>query len=55
VLVEQLDDGGRLVIPVGSASMQVLTVVERHGTQVTAREEGSCVFVPLVGKYGWKR
>ena len=55
VLAEQLIDGGRLVIPVGSASMQVLTVVERHGTQVTTREEGTCVFVPLVGKYGWKR
>lgn len=53
-LVEQLEDGGRLVIPVGSSSMQMLTVVEKHGDEVVSSEEGSCVFVPLVGKYGWR-
>jgi protein-L-isoaspartate(D-aspartate) O-methyltransferase len=55
VLTEQLADGGRLVIPVGTASMQMLTVVERQGDRFVTREEGSCVFVPLVGKYGWRR
>ncbi len=55
VLTEQLADGGRLVIPVGTASMQMLTVVERKGDRLVTREEGSCVFVPLVGKYGWRR
>lgn len=53
VLTEQLADGGRLVIPVGTASMQMLTVVERRAEELVTREEGSCVFVPLVGKYGW--
>lgn len=55
VLTEQLADGGRLVIPVGTASMQMLTVVERRGDRFVTREEGSCVFVPLVGKYGWRK
>ncbi len=54
VLVEQLADGGRLVIPVGTTSMQMLTVVEKRGDEVVAREQGSCVFVPLVGKHGWQ-
>jgi len=54
VLVEQLADGGRLVIPVGTTSMQMLTVVEKRGGEVVTREQGSCVFVPLVGKYGWR-
>lgn len=54
-LVEQLDDGGRLVIPVGPSSMQMLTVITRKGDEIVTREAGSCVFVPLVGVHGWKR
>ncbi len=53
VLIEQLAEGGRLVIPVGSSSLQILTVVEKKEDEVITREEGSCIFVPLVGKYGW--
>ena len=55
LLVEQLDDGGRLVVPVGSSAIQMLTVVEKKGVQSRTREVGSCVFVPLVGRYGWDR
>lgn len=54
-LPEQLADGGRLVIPVGPSGMQMLTLVRREGGSFTTREEGSCVFVPLVGKFGWRR
>ncbi len=54
-LIEQLADGGRLVIPVGTASLQMLTVVEKHAGEVVTRELGNCVFVPLVGKFGWRR
>jgi len=54
-LVEQLADGGRLAIPVGSSAVQMLTVVEKRGDRTITREEGSCVFVPLVGRYGWER
>jgi protein-L-isoaspartate(D-aspartate) O-methyltransferase len=54
-LVEQLADGGRLVIPVGPSGMQMLTLIRREGKEYRTREEGTCVFVPLVGKFGWKR
>ena len=52
-LKTQLADGGRLVVPVGSAFHQDLVVIERRGeTFVESRGEG-CVFVPLVGREGW--
>jgi protein-L-isoaspartate(D-aspartate) O-methyltransferase len=54
-LREQLADGARLVIPVGSRDRQILTVVTRHGTEWTERPDGACVFVPLVGVGGWDR
>jgi len=54
-LLEQLADGGRLVIPVGPSGMQMLHVVRRKGSKYQTTDEGNCVFVPLVGKFGWKR
>jgi protein-L-isoaspartate(D-aspartate) O-methyltransferase len=54
-LMDQLEDGGRLVIPVGPRDRQELVVVTRHGNDWTQRPEGSCVFVPLVGAGGWPR
>jgi protein-L-isoaspartate(D-aspartate) O-methyltransferase len=53
-LVEQLEDGGRLVIPVGGSYSQELVVVEKRGGKIYRRDEGGCVFVPLIGEYGWK-
>jgi protein-L-isoaspartate(D-aspartate) O-methyltransferase len=52
-LQAQLADDGRLVIPVGSAGHQVLTVIDRHGTEFVRREGEGCVFVPLIGRHGW--
>jgi len=53
-LVEQLAEGGRMVLPVGSPEDQVLTVVERVGGQTRTRQAGECKFVKLVGKYAWE-
>ena len=53
-LVDQLRDGGRLVIPVGDIFQQILTRVTKHGPQIETEESIPCIFVPLVGKYGWK-
>jgi protein-L-isoaspartate(D-aspartate) O-methyltransferase len=50
----QLRDGGRIVIPVGEAySVQELLVVERRGDTYAESVYGNCVFVPLLGQYGW--
>ncbi|MBI5041976.1 MAG: protein-L-isoaspartate(D-aspartate) O-methyltransferase [Gammaproteobacteria bacterium] len=48
-LLEQLVDGGRLVIPVGAGSDQTLAVITRHGDRYTREDIESVTFVPLVG------
>ena len=52
-LRDQLGDGRRLVIPVGSRREQQLLVVERHGDEWMETSDGACVFVPLIGAEGW--
>ena len=52
-LVEQLAEGGRLVIPVGEAHQQELLQVRKRSGQTTAQVLYYCRFVPLVGRYGW--
>jgi protein-L-isoaspartate(D-aspartate) O-methyltransferase len=54
-LTEQLKDGGRLVLPLGESFSQMLTVVEKKGNKLESTEVCGCVFVPLVGKYGWRK
>jgi protein-L-isoaspartate(D-aspartate) O-methyltransferase len=53
-LVQQLAEGGRMVLPVGRSDNQVLTVVENVGGEIRQREHGECKFVRLVGKYAWE-
>ena len=53
-LVEQLAEGGRLVIPAGTGYSQRLLVLERRGEKIIDRDEGGCGFVPLIGEDGWK-
>jgi protein-L-isoaspartate(D-aspartate) O-methyltransferase len=48
-LVEQLADGGRLVVPRGDDRGQVLVLLERHGDDLAERMSLPCRFVPLVG------
>ena len=53
-LFDQLVEGGRMVLPIGNAGGQTLTLVERVGGQLRTRTFGDCMFVPLVGKYAWE-
>lgn len=53
-LREQLADGARLVIPVGSRMRQDLLVVTRRGNEWTEQSDGAVVFVPLIGDEGFK-
>ena len=53
-LTEQLSEAGSIVIPVGSMYGQVLTVVTKNDKGLSYEEICGCMFVPLVGKEGWK-
>lgn len=51
-LVNQLADGGRLVIPVGPQGWgQVLWLIEREGESVSSRQVADVAFVPLTGSH----
>jgi len=52
-LMTQLSDGGRMIIPVGSRSHQRIIRIIRSGDNYNKEEMLSCIFVPLIGKYGW--
>lgn len=54
-LKEQLAVGGRLVIPVGGGFSQILKIIEKEKYGFKETEVCGCVFVPLVGEYGWSR
>ena len=53
-LIEQLKVGGRMVIPKGTRFHQDLTVVDKISqSKISEEQVCGCIFVPLVGEYGW--
>ncbi len=54
-LLEQLRDGGRLVIPVGDFLDQELRVIVKEVGKLRTRVSTHCRFVPLRGHEGWGR
>ena len=53
-LVDQLKPGGRLVIPVGDRASQVLKKIVKSPGGLVATHLTGCVFVPLIGTFGWR-
>jgi protein-L-isoaspartate(D-aspartate) O-methyltransferase len=53
-LLEQLAEGGRLVIPVGDFQDQELRVIIKKGGELSTRVATHCRFVPLRGHYGFR-
>ncbi|MGH9949830.1 MAG: protein-L-isoaspartate(D-aspartate) O-methyltransferase [Pyrinomonadaceae bacterium] len=54
-LVEQLEIGGRMIIPVGEdREKQMLIRVTRKEKGYATEDCGPCAFVPLIGEHGWK-
>jgi len=51
-LIEQLKDGGKLMIPVGRTICS-LELIEKKEGKLNYYDLGGCAFVPLVGKYGY--
>jgi protein-L-isoaspartate(D-aspartate) O-methyltransferase len=53
-LLDQLAEGGRLVIPVGARSNQDLQFWKKQDGQSTCEIRMAVTFVPLRGEHGWK-
>jgi len=54
-LLEQLKNGGRLVIPIGPMGDQVLYRYIKERNRIVKENFGRCRFVPLIGHYGWEK
>jgi protein-L-isoaspartate(D-aspartate) O-methyltransferase len=53
-LLDQLETGGRLVIPVGNPYNQILHQVVKTEKGIKSMDILECAFVPLIGEEGWK-
>ena len=52
-LLNQLNEDGRLVIPIGGSFGQSLALIEKSKGAFKTTQVCGCVFVPLIGKDGW--
>jgi protein-L-isoaspartate(D-aspartate) O-methyltransferase len=52
-LIDQLADGGRLVVPVSGRENDLLTLLRRQGERVVSKAISPCRFVPLIGEEGF--
>ncbi len=53
-LLDQLKENGKIVIPVGNSFSQDLLLGSKVKGKFKIQNYGGCIFVPLVGKYGWQ-
>jgi len=52
-LLQQLSDGGRMVIPVGAAEAQQLQLISKDSGKTEMEILEGCRFVPLIGREGY--
>lgn len=52
-LLDQLAEGGRMLIPIGDRNEQTLTLFEKKTDVVERTDITACTFVPLLGRFGW--
>ncbi|MGC1547597.1 MAG: hypothetical protein WA777_03640 [Rhodanobacter sp.] len=52
-LIEQLAEGGRIIVPVGGTNEQQLMCGRKVAGELRSVALYYCRFVPLVGEYGW--
>lgn len=52
--IDQLAEGGKLLIPLGDRDEQILNVVTRRGDAIESKAVGPVRFVPLIGKESWE-
>lgn len=52
--IEQVSEGGRILIPLGDRDEQMLFMFTRHGDELEQTEIGPVRFVPLLGKDSWE-
>jgi protein-L-isoaspartate(D-aspartate) O-methyltransferase len=54
-LIDQLAEGGRMVIPIGDEKAQELVLMRKLKGELHSRTLHHCAFVPLIGRYGFNR
>lgn len=52
-IFKQLREGGHMVLPLGDAETQHLTVVRKREGKMVTQTGIACRFVPLIGEQGW--
>jgi protein-L-isoaspartate(D-aspartate) O-methyltransferase len=52
LLVAELADGGRMVIPVGGTEEQELAIIRREGDHYVTSHDTRCRYVDLLGRFG---
>jgi protein-L-isoaspartate(D-aspartate) O-methyltransferase len=52
-LIDQLAEGGRLVLPVGDRYLQTLTIIRKIKGKIETESSIGCMFVPLLGRFGF--
>ncbi len=54
-LIRQLREGGIIVAPIGERYSQILIKGRKEKGTLVEEYSTPCVFVPLIGDYGWKK